>query len=229
MIQADSMKYFIGLLLFAFTLTTCTPPLVFTHSQPKGVKALSSFQLHYQGTYFCTGDSSLVKVEENCIYKEKSYTFVTSLAALDSMENVYFEEGKVFMDDQEMPFEILYLDDQTLAGNYIYRDTLFNIGDKQLLKYFRGHHILNMQINEAHWNVWLLSKDQFGNLALSKTVLPERMGRLEAITPVTNIATSERPQYEISPTKAAFSKLLQTRLIFEECDYYEWIQPAVNF
>lgn len=225
------MKYLFGsiaaLLLLAIS---CTPPLVFTAAQPKGVKNQDAFQLHYQGTYFCTGDSSIVRVEENTLYKEKSFTFVTSLAELDAMEDVYFEEGKIYRDDQEMPFEVLYLDDQTLAGTYTHRDTLFRVGPQQILKFYKGHHLLNTRINEKHWQLWLLSKDQLGNLVLSKTKLPERMSKLEAITPVKDIAQdTERPQFEINPTKAEFKKLLQTRLIFEECDYYEWIRPQLNF
>lgn len=216
-------------LLLLLIYPYCTPPLVFTEPQPEGVAALDRFENHYQGTYFCTGDSSLVKVEANCLYKEKSFTFVTSLAALDSMEDTYFEEGKIFMNGEAMPFEILYLDDETLAGNYIHRDTLFQIGPKQVLKFYRGHHILNVKIDAQHWNVWLLSKDQFGNMALSKTILPENLSDLAAITPVTDISEQDLPQYKISPTKAEFRKLLQTRLIFEECDYYEWISPPLNY
>ncbi len=224
------MKYLFGFFLLALFSFSCTPPLVFTHAQPKGVKAQNAFELHYQGTYFCTGDSSIVRVEEQCIYKEKSYTFVTSLAELDAMENVYFEEGRIYQDGQEMPFEVLYLDDQTLAGTYTHRDTLFRVGEYQILKYYKGHQLLNTRINEEHWQLWLLSKDQMGNLALSKTTLPERMDKLEAITPVKDLAPDgERPQYEINPTKAEFRKLLQTKLIFEECDYYEWIRPQINF
>jgi len=224
------MNYILGFLTAALLAFSCTPPLVFSTAQPKGVKAQKSFQLHYQGTYFCTGDSSIVRVEENCLYKEKSFTFVTGMAELDAMENVYFEEGKIYQDGQLMPFEVLYLDDQTLAGTYTHRDTLFRIGQNQLLKYYKGHHLLNTQINEKHWQLWLLSKDQTGNLALSKTILPENMKKLEAITLVKDLTEDDdRPQYEINPTKAEFKKLLQTRLIFEECDYYEWVQPQLNF
>lgn len=224
------MKYLFGFLILALVGFSCTPPLVFTHAQPKGVKQQQAFELHYQGTYFCTGDSSIVRVQEQCIYKEKSFTFVTSLAELDAMENVYFEEGRIYQDGEEMPFEVLYLDDQTLAGTYTHRDTLFKIGDNQILKYYKGHQLLNTKINAEHWQLWLLSKDQMGNLALSKTTLPERMSKLEAITPVEDLAPDdERPQYAINPTKAEFRKLLQTRLIFEECDYYEWIRPQINF
>ena len=224
------MRYLFGYIAILALAFSCTPPLVFTSAQPRGVKTQDAFQLHYQGTYFCTGDSSIVRVEENTIYKEKTFAFVTSLAELDAMENVYFEEGKIYQDDREMPFEVLYLDEQTLAGTYTHRDTLFRIGPKQVLKFYKGHHLLNTQISPEHWQLWLLSKDQLGNLTLSKTKLPDDMSQLEAITPVKDLAKDgDRPQFEISPTKAAFKRLLHTRLIFEECDYYEWIRPQLNF
>lgn len=73
----------------------------------------------------------------------------------------------------------------------------------------------------------ILSKDEQGNLTLWITKLPEDLEQLKAITPVEDISTSEHTRYLISPNLAEFRKLLESKLIFEACDYFERIDQSL--
>jgi hypothetical protein len=55
-------------------------------------------------------------------------------------------------------------------------------------------------------------------------VLPEDLNKIKEITPLEDISTSEKKQYRLKPTIIEFSDLLNSRLIFEACGYYERIE-----
>ena len=119
-------------------------------------------------------------------------------------------------------------DDSIYHSDFIHRDTLIYLGKDHVLKYFRGHMIINRKLADEKWEVMLLSLDEHLNLALSITSLPEEIEQLEEITPVQDLSTDDQVQYRISPTVIEFDELLQTQLIFQECDYFYRIPQEIE-
>ncbi|PSR15329.1 MAG: hypothetical protein DA408_03530 [Bacteroidetes bacterium] len=216
------MKNMILWLLLANTfLLTCDPPIAFTKPQPDVYPAATAFEPAYQGSYFCTGDSAILHVTDQGIYKEKTIEFETTLEEIKATKGVHLEGDQLYFDRSAEPIDLIYLDDNVVSGQLVLRDTLFWLRYGQVLKYYKGHQVLNKKLPNKQWAVQVLSMDEDGNLTLFTTKLPEDLAELEAITPVTDISTEEHTQYLIAPNVAEFRKLLTTQLIFEACDYFE--------
>lgn len=208
-------------------LGACSPPVVFTEPQPDVVPELKQFSPAYQGLYFCTGDSSTVRVSSTTIWKERLLQLNTTVKDIEETDGVYLDGDLLYIKETNTPVKIEYLDEERITGELLLSDTLFQIGNKQVLKEYRGHQILSTKMSNRNWAVQILSKDEDGNLSLWTTKLPEDLESLEMITPVEDISTEDTKRYRISPNIAEFRKLMETKLIFEACDYFEKIDESI--
>lgn len=204
-------------------LFSCEPPVVFSEDQPAVVPPSPYFQKAYQGVYFCTGDSATVRISEKMVVKERNIEFESTLEEIESTNGINLDGEYLYIEELDLPIRIEYQDQKTISGSFLLADTLFAIGPKQVLKYYKGHHVLNQHKENEHWETRILSKDQEGNLTLWTTVLPEEIEQLKAITPVEDISTPDKTRYLIAPNLAEFRKLIDSKLIFEACDYFERI------
>ena len=220
------LSYFI-LPLLLLVLFNCEPPVVFTEAQPDVVPPSPRFQKAYQGVYFCTGDSATVKIGEKTIIKERNIRFESTLEEIEQTKGIHLDGEYLYIEELDLPVPVEYLDDEIVTGIIFLADTLFEIGADQILKYYKGHHILNRKRDNRYWETSILSKDEQGNLTLWTTQLPEDLEQLKAITPVEDISTPEHTRYLISPNLAEFRKLLESKLIFEACDYFERIDQSL--
>lgn len=214
-------------LLLLLTLAACTPPVVFTEAQPDVVPAEDQFSPAYQGVYFCTGDSSIVRISSQAIWKERLLELNTTIQDIEETDGVYLDGNLLYIEETNTPVPVQFLDEQQISGELLLSDTLFQIGNKQVLKNYRGHQILSTRMSRGNWAVQILSKDEQGNLSLWTTKLPEDLEALEMITPVEDISTEETQRYRISPNIAEFRKLMESKLIFEACDYFERIDESI--
>ncbi len=220
------IRYVILSLLF-LGLFNCEPPVVFTEAQPDVVPPSPRFQKAYQGIYFCTGDSATVRIGEKTIVKERNIQFESTLEEIKETKGIYLDGEFLYIEELDLPVPVEYQDDGTVIGSLFLADTVFQIGPNQVLKYYKGHHVLNRKRENRHWETSILSKDEKGNLTLWMTQLPEDIEQLKAITPVEDISTPEHTRYLISPNLAEFRKLLDSKLIFEACDYFERIDQSI--
>ena len=86
---------------------------------------------------------------------------------------------------------------------------------------------MSSKMSNRNWSVQILSKDDQGNLSLYTTKLPEDLQNLEMITPVEDISSDDAKRFRISPNIAEFRKLVDSKLIFEACDYFERIDESI--
>lgn len=225
MLKISAYIFAISLMI---TLWSCNdPPVVFTEPQPAGLLPDNFIIPIYRGTFFCESDSSVVHVHAKTIFKEKFYSIESTIEDLDGMEGVEVKDGKIEIKGWQ-DIEIKEMRGDSIFTDFVLRDTLFNLGPKQILKPYKGHYVISKQLNRNDWEVNILSLDYDLNLRLSKTVLPEDLERLEAITPVEDISTESKTQYRISPTMMEFDQILRQKLIFEECDYFIRIQSLIQ-
>ena len=225
------MYKFLALPLFLL-LIACESPVVFEEPQPKGVESENSFRLAYQGSYLCSEDSSILVVAEQHIYQEWAHFIVDerdghgpdSLLYQDEIMGENGLETRFFLQGHNLPLEDAFVSEEMLVGTLITRDTLFSIGPRQQVRYFRGHQLLNYLRDDGDWEVMVLAQESNRDIRLFQTKLPEDLEALEAITPVERRLTKEGDeQYILRPSKQAFRKLMKSDLIFQECGYYEFI------
>ncbi|MEL6655932.1 MAG: hypothetical protein AAFP77_07555 [Bacteroidota bacterium] len=214
-------------LILMIGLGSCAPPVVFTEPQPDVLQESETFDPTYQGHYFCTGDSSVVRISPTTIWKERQIKLNTTLDDIENTDGVYLDGDLLYIEETDTPVHIEFLDDGRVGAEFTISDTLFEIGHRQVLKLYRGHQIMSSKISNRNWAVQILSKDEVGNLSLYNTKLPEDLQSLEEITPVEDISSEEVQRYRLSPNIAEFRKLLESKLIFEACDYFERIDESI--
>ena len=214
---------FLLVIIVLFVVNSCEAPVVFTDPQPVDLKKRNAFEPQYWGSYYCQSDSSEVNIESDVFYKEKTYSALIMMEDIENSPDLIWQDGNLYSSFFDQLMEIEYQDEEKVFATLTLRDTLFNIDDNQVLKFYRGHQILSRQIDKNKWEVTILSHDVDGNISYSKTKIPGDLEQLKTITPVQILEKSERTQYLLSPSKAAFRKLMKSHLIFEECDFFERI------
>ena len=207
----------------------CDPPVVFTEAQPVGEEARPSFEDSYQGTWFCEEDSAWVKVSPTLMYKKKTWSLLFTRAELDSMEEVKLEGNRLYIEPLDQYVDLKYQNDSLLYGDFIIRDTMFNLElEGQVIKYYRGHEILNFKKSDDNWEIWILSLDAVKNLSVARAEIPGDLEKLEAMTRVTQIGPTDNPRYQLSPSKTEFRKLIHSDVLFKECEFYIRVAGEVN-
>lgn len=215
------MKNIIHSILFLcfFAISCMEPPIVFEEAQPATVPAESQINLLYRGFYFCESDSALVYINKTTVYKEKLFDFAITIDEVDLIEELSFVNGKLYFEDDPSPLPT-HVNGDTISSQINLRDTLFDLGPKSVLKYYKGHQILNNQLGPEKWEVNILSLDENLNLKLYSTTLPKDLEALEKLTPVKDISTEQQIQFKIKPTEMEFGEILKQELIFQECDLF---------
>ena len=214
---------FLGLLIWSCN----EPPIVFTEPQPTALSPSPYISPIYRGTFLCESDSSIVHVQARTIFKEKNYAIATTKTELEKVDGVKLKDGFIEINGWQK-VEIKEVRGDSIFSDFLLRDTLFDLSPNQIIKSFRGHHIISKKLRAKDWEVIILSLDYDLNLRLSKTILPEDLEQLESITPVENISTESKTQYRISPTVMEFDEILKQKLIFEECDYFNRIHELIQ-
>lgn len=222
------MKHLCYLLLLI--VFGCESPIKFEEPQPSDSPNLSVFPDAYLGNYLCTQDSSVLTVSEQHIYEEIALLIIDEVDGhgADSLLTIKEEltpngiEKSYFLEGEPLPLEGVIYDGAILVARLIHRDTLFSIGQDQVLRSLRGHLVLNFLRDDEDWDVVLLSQEINGDVQLSMTKYPDDLEALKTITPVTETMTENgEEQLILAPSNKAFRELVKKRMIFEECAYYE--------
>lgn len=215
-----TLAYLILLFSIVFLSARCEAPVVFSEAQPVGEEAKTAFELRYQGTYFCEVDSAWVEVTPYGMYKEKVWSLALTKAEIDSMQEVRWVGEQLYLEPLAQYVDVKYHNDSLIYADVTMTDTLFRLEEGKILKYYRGHQVLNFKKNSGNWEVWVLTLDGLGNLSVAKAEIPDDLKKLESITEVKDIGTPDRPQLQLSPSRTEFRKLLHSDMLFKECDYF---------
>ena len=220
----------LSFLLCAFFLLSylaCVPPVVFSEPQPQGYEPQNAFPMYYRGTFFCESDSALVYVKSQLIYKKKTFAVALTRNELESIEEATLIGNDLYIESFPEPFYATLRGDSVFS-NIILTDTLFQIGEGQVLTQFRGHQILNKKGPNGNWEVLILSLSYDFDLMLSSATYPEDLQRLNEITPVEELSRGDTIQYKIAPSVYEFNQILEEQLIFNACDFYERVALPVE-
>jgi hypothetical protein len=118
---------------------------------------------------------------------------------------------------------------ETIVSQISLKDTLFSKTTRQVLKFHKGHLILNNPIDNETWEVAILSFKNPDMLSITKANLPDNLDELERVTTVEKFKTDENEktiQIKISPTQTEFDQILSLGLVFEgACIEFKRIFP----
>ncbi len=222
-----NLSYSLSIVLVLSLLSACTPPVVFSEPQPHDGLTLNNFPMMYRGVFLCSSDSATVRITNNTVYKEKLYSIATTLEEVQVYEEVRIEDDLMYVSFMKEPVPVIIKGDSVFA-DLMLSDTLFEIGEYQVLRQFKGHQILNKQLNTDDWEVLILSMTPDRDLILSAANIPTDLERLEEITLVENLSSGDTVQYRLNPNNYQFNQILNEQLVFEVCDYFTRIQRPLK-
>jgi len=213
--------------LLLYFISCQEPPVVFEGPQPKGQFPRFSLDMMYRGTFLCDSDSAMLYVKSRLIYKEKPFLFSLTLDEIATTEGIDLVGDQLII--AEFPESLTAkVTDSLVHSSVVLRDTLFQIGDDEVLKYYKGHMVLNKRITIEKWEVKILSLDDDLNLRMSIATMPTDLDYLNEITPVKDLSTEDKEQLLLSPSYIEFEEIFKQKLIFEECDLFRRIGPVLQ-
>lgn len=218
-----------GFLLILFF--NCQPSVVFSEPQPKGESELSVIPIEYQGIYWCEVDSIALIIDEKMISKQKEYESRLSKAEIESNPNLSFQNGRLYSNKSNQSYPANQID-ETIITDVTFKDTLFSKTTGQILKFFKGHLILNEPTDNNSWEVTIISLKHQDILSITRANMPENLDELERITPIERSKINENEktsQIKISPTMEEFDKILSKGLVFDgSCLEFKRIFPITE-
>lgn len=174
-------------------IAACEPPLIFTEPQPAGTDSLLKFPGRLQGSYLSQEDGSVVLISDELILKTYDVNEKVHLNQLDSTELL---SGDTLIHTKTKEKELIQREGDSLVIHIHYADTLFHIGDEQVLRKLKGYYFLNKRYNGQSWEVKKVQLTK-GILTIGSTTSSD----LEDLKEVT-----ETPADTIAPYTATISK-----------------------
>lgn len=217
----------LSLLLFLLLIISCSSPVVFDDSYPKGIEELDQIPIQYQGYYMCESDSTLIVINDNNIYAQSSYFFESELEEMLKREQCTIQDGEIYLEEIEecIPFE--YISEDSIRGMFYDVDTLFRLSQNARIKPYKGSLVLSQRIDNKEWILTLLSMDAYGNIIYKAITEEYDLETLQAITNTEQIDVdrNNEPIYKVKPTKKEFDALFESEKIFIECEYLIHVNP----
>lgn len=217
------MKIFTNfiLILIALFFLNCESPVVFSSPQPVDEPELLSVPQEYRGIYWCEVDSIVLYIEEKIIYKEKKLESKFSVSEIDTSSSLLFKENLLYSEELKEWFPATQ-ENNTIIATITLKDTLFMKQKGQVLKSFKGHLILNEQVEKDLWEVMVFSLKHQDVLSIAMANIPDNLEELEQITPIEKLKTDENKnpvQIKIAPSQAEFDQILSKGLLFNNACY----------
>ncbi|MDG1729495.1 MAG: hypothetical protein P8K68_07835 [Algibacter sp.] len=211
------LSEFIFLVLNLIIIHACQPPVVFSEPQPHGKKELATIPKQYRGMYWCKTDSVTLIVNDKTIYKALEFETTLTKPEVDSNPDISFVNGKLYLKELNQSFPS-QLKNDSIISQLTLNDTLFNMATDHVAKLFKGHLIINNKLDDASWEVKVLSLEQKNILTIAKAEIPEDFELLKEITDIeqTNYSESNKiRQIKIAPTQKEFNQILKQGLLFD--------------
>ena len=217
---------------FLFILVSyCQSPVVFTEPQPKNEPELSTIPLEYQGMYWCELDSITLTIDNKMIFSQKDYESKLALAEVEANPNLAFQNDRLYSFDLKKSYPAKQIGD-TIVSQITLKDTLFSRATGQVLKFHKGHLILNTPLDHDIWEVTIFSQKSEDILSINRAHLPDNLDALKKITAVTKLKTDENEnavQIKIAPTAVEFDQILKQKLVFDGmCIDFKRILPSIE-
>lgn len=215
-----------ALVLLILTIGSCEDSIKFEEPQPPNQSDLKRIPKQLRGFYQSTSDSTYLTINERAIIDWTEIQFRTLRDSLDieidSTKIVREATDYIEVIDGKYNLGFKLFGDSVLV-DYSYRDTLFEISDRHILRRFKGHYFLNYKRSETNWSVRRLTLNK-KKLSFSKVRIPEDIETLKEITEVKEIKSDSGrvTGYKLNPSRKELKKLM--KLSFSETKTYKKVE-----
>ena len=149
------LKTFSVSLVLTIILSSCESTIYFDSPQPRKYKNQDSFFKKIKGTFLNLEDSTLLTISDNKIESAQYVTFPLKIEDVN-LEKIGKKKIKAGIN-------------AAWSADTVYKDwssekILFEISEKQILRYYQEHYFLNFEKGETKWNVKLIGFDDEGYL-----------------------------------------------------------------
>lgn len=161
------------------------------------------------GQYINLEDSVKLSITKDVIVR---YPYEYFAALLDSVKIQVTNDTTYTVIEDDISWNVR-VEGDSVFGHYIFADTIFNIPRGDLLRKFRGHYFLNVEMREDSWAVSILTRVRNG-VVLASVSSDEDIAKLREITDT--VADSS---YKFRPTKKQLKKFIKSNG-FSDKDVY---------
>ena len=217
------MNRIFALTLLILTRIACEGTYVkFEEPQPKSQKNLKQIPKQLRGSYYSTTDSTYLTINDRMIIDWTEIEYRTLKDSLDldidstKISNQTNHSISVIGGKYNLDFQ--FYGDSVLV-RYAYKDTLFQISDRHILRRFKGHYFLNYKRSETNWKVRRLTLNK-EELSFSKVRLPEDIATIRQITEIQEVKSDSGKvvDYKLNPTRKELKQLMKHS--FSETNMY---------
>lgn len=180
----SKIKFFLPLLVLA----ACEAPATFDQPQPADTRDQERFPRRLQGAYLAD-DSTELLIDATTVLKKIDLELPLGPADIDSTLTILGDSIRV--EDSGETFAFRRIGD-TLMVHVLHTDTLFCIGEGQVLRKYRGHYFLNDLLDDGVWTVRKLTLKK-GVLTLGTIADPADIRLMEEIAELP--ADTVRPRH----------------------------------
>ena len=197
------MKHKINTVIFLtlMTFTACGPIASFNEPQPPNTNNLSAFPKRIQGQYLSIEDSSILKITVNLICRIYDFDQKMNINQLDSNTVL---SGDTIIDNNTKEKTIIKKVGDTLINHIHSIDTLFRLGNTDILRKFKGYYFINTYCGKDCWEVKKI-KFKKGRLSISEISSTQDIEKLQEITENFQDTVS----FKFSPTKKQFKEFIK--------------------
>lgn len=208
-------KLIASVIVLFWILIACEPPVVFTGPQPMDVAVENKIPEAYRGIFWCGTDSITLMINDKEIYKRKDLRTAISRQEIDANTELALSGNQLYIKGLDEYFPATIRND-TVYSSLLIKDTILDMDNPlHVLKYHKGHLVINNRLKDSFWEVKLITLQPDGKLILSKVNYPENLAVLDSVTEVTRTDGTMREQVVVSPSKAEFNHILDKKLIFD--------------
>jgi len=214
-------KYLVGVMAMLFTISACSPPVIFDKAYPLEVENLKAIPSSYTGVFICESDSALLIISQHDITLRKENYFMLPLKDVEEREDCKIVGEQMYVTGRSECIPLEFINDSIVKGTVVEHDTLFLMGEKSIARIYQGHVVLSQEVEDGQWAVSLLSLEDNKDIKYRAITDKTKIKNVSKITSMENITTidDKRDRYKIRPSMVQFDELLNDDKVFIECEY----------
>jgi hypothetical protein len=207
------MKKLCVSILIVLLLGSCDDSIRFEEPQPSNQPNLRHIPKQLRGSYFSSSDSTQLTINDHVIIDWTDVELKIHKDSLDfeidSTQIVEQSHDFIKINDGKFKIGLKFFEDSVLF-NYSYRDTIFEISDRHILRRFKGHYFLNYKRSDGNWKVRKLSLKK-RELSFSKVRIPEDIDALKQITEIQEVKSDSGRVigYNLNPSRKELKQLMK--------------------